>query len=436
VIKNLVKTRLPTGFGEFSIYLYADNGKEHLALVKGEIANKAEIPVRVHSECLTGDVFGSRRCDCGEQLKHSLQYLGRSEAGVLIYLRQEGRGIGLLKKLEAYNLQDQGMDTVEANIHLGHRADERDYGVAAFMLSDLGVRTIRLITNNPQKVEGLRAHGIQVQARIPIEVGHHFDNLGYLKSQAEKMSYQLTFCQHLPEAHELSFMQPLLDQLAMASSNNQPLPFVTLTYAQSMDGSIAVDAGKPFKLSSQQALQLTHFMRAQHDGLLVGVNTILSDDPQLNVRHCDGNDPQPVILDSHLRTPLDSRVLNSGKPPIILTTSDSDPALRIALAAHAAEIIVLDTDPDGCVDIQQALVALSTRGIRTLMVEGGGKIISTFLKKHLVNYCVITITPKFIGGLKAIDGLCSAGDSPLIVTDCRYQPLGSDLIAYGPVNYG
>lgn len=437
MVKNLVKTRLPTSFGEFSLFLYAEHGKEHLALVKGDVSGVVGVPVRVHSECLTGDVFGSRRCDCGDQLRHTLQYLGRVEAGILLYLRQEGRGIGLLKKMEAYNLQDQGMDTVEANLRLGHQPDERDYGIAARILRDLGVASIRLITNNPHKVEALQHHGVEVQARIPIEVGHHRENIGYLRSKAERMAHLLNFRERRPEHQDFGFIDPLIDQLRLAREAGHGFPFVTLTYAQSMDGSIAADAGAPLALSSQQALTLTHFLRAHHDGLLVGVNTILADDPQLNVRYCEGEDPRPIILDSHLRTPLDCRLLRqAGKPPIILTTSLSDPAQRAALAGQGAVVIQVDGDAEGCVDIPQALVALTAQGIRTLMVEGGGKIISTFLKQHLVNYCVITITPKIIGGLKAIDGLSAAGEAPLTLADCRYQILGSDVIAYGPVHFG
>ena len=438
VAKNLVKTRIPTGYGEFTLYLYTDQAKEHLALVIGEVAGRSGVPVRVHSECLTGDVFGSRRCDCGDQLKHTLQYLGRGGVGVLIYLRQEGRGIGLRKKLEAYNLQDQGMDTVEANLSLGHQADERDYGIAARILKDLEVHSIRLITNNPHKVDELKGHGIEVEARIPIEVGHHSDNLSYLRSKAEKMAHLLTFRKRTPEHQELAFMDPLIDQLTLAQSAVEGRPFVTLAYAQSLDGSIAVDAGAPFALSSRQALTLTHYLRAHHDGLLVGVNTILADDPQLNVRYCEGEDPRAVILDSHLRTPLDCRLLRQAtKPPIIVATSESDPAKREMLATRGAKVILAGSDTAGCVDLRETLLALRSLGLRTLMVEGGSKIIGTFLKQHLVNYSVITITPKIIGGLKAIDGLCRAGEPPFLsIADCQYRSLGSDLIAYGPVSYG
>jgi 3,4-dihydroxy 2-butanone 4-phosphate synthase/GTP cyclohydrolase II len=439
VAKNLVKTRIPTGYGEFSLYLYLEQGKEHLALVKGEVDGQAEVPVRVHSECLTGDVFGSRRCDCGDQLRHTLQYLGRSPCGVLLYLRQEGRGIGLRKKMEAYNLQDAGMDTVEANLQLGHQADERDYGIAARILRDLGPQSIRLITNNPRKVDELTAHGIEVEARIPIEVGQHQDNLGYLRSKAEKLAHLLTFREQTPEHHELAFVKNLIDQLSLTRSARDGGPFVTLAYAQSMDGSIAVDARAPFALSSRQSLILTHYLRSHHDALLVGVNTVLADDPQLNVRYCEGEDPRAVILDSGLRTPPDCRLLRqAAKPPLIVTAGEPDPERRALLAAKGAEIVAVGADPDGGVDLAEALRALRLRGVTTLMVEGGSRIICRFLRQRLVDYCVITITPKLIGGFKAIDDLCQPGDPPpaTIIADCQYQVLGSDVIAYGPVSYG
>ncbi|MBK8814105.1 MAG: GTP cyclohydrolase II [Methylococcaceae bacterium] len=192
-IEDLVQTPIPTRHGEFILHYYANDidGKEHIALVKGNVAGKENVPVRIHSECFTGDVLGSRRCDCGEQLDMALQLISESTAGILLYLRQEGRGIGLLKKLQAYNLQDQGLDTVDANIHLGHLADEREYDVAALMLEDLKVKSIQLITNNPKKIDALKQLGINVVKRIPIEVVAHKDNLDYLKTKAKKMAHML-----------------------------------------------------------------------------------------------------------------------------------------------------------------------------------------------------------------------------------------------------
>lgn len=190
-LKNLVQTPIPTENGEFILHYYSNNldDKEHIAFVKGDVNAKQDVPVRIHSECFTGDVLGSRRCDCGEQLDMALRLIDKAGGGVLIYLRQEGRGIGLLKKLQAYNLQDKGLDTVDANIHLGHLADERAYDVAALMLEDLKVKSIALITNNPNKIEGLVKLGVQVDQRIPIETHIHRDNQDYLKTKVEKMSH-------------------------------------------------------------------------------------------------------------------------------------------------------------------------------------------------------------------------------------------------------
>lgn len=193
-IENKVQTRIPTQHGEFTLHYYTNSidDKEHIAFVKGDITNKHNVPVRIHSECFTGDVLGSRRCDCGEQLDMALNIINQAGFGVLIYLRQEGRGIGLLKKLQAYNLQDQGMDTVDANIQLGHLADERQYDIAALILQDLQVQSIVLITNNPQKIDELIKLGTQVNDRIAIETHIHLDNLDYLKTKAERMHHLLS----------------------------------------------------------------------------------------------------------------------------------------------------------------------------------------------------------------------------------------------------
>jgi len=192
-IERRVCARIPTGQGEFQLCLYleAAEDKEHLALISGRVAGRSDVLVRVHSECFTGDVLGSRRCDCGEQLYQSMALIAQNGSGVLIYLRQEGRGIGLEDKLRAYNLQDQGYDTVEANLKLGHQADERDYTVAAEVLKDLGVRSIRLITNNPAKIEHLTELGVRVSERVPLESTVLPDNAEYLRTKVERMNHLL-----------------------------------------------------------------------------------------------------------------------------------------------------------------------------------------------------------------------------------------------------
>ncbi|MBI2759236.1 MAG: GTP cyclohydrolase II [Chloroflexi bacterium] len=188
-----VTSRIPTHHGIFRLMLFTNNfdGKEHLAFVMGDVHEKENVLVRVHSECFTGDVLGSLRCDCGEQLEQAMQMVARAGSGVILYLRQEGRGIGLLDKLHAYNLQDEGLDTVEANLQLGHRPDERNYTAAALMIRDLGIRSINIITNNPKKIGELRALGIAVQNRTPIEISPHPENLKYLLTKVHRMDHIL-----------------------------------------------------------------------------------------------------------------------------------------------------------------------------------------------------------------------------------------------------
>lgn len=196
-VNREVCARIPTGEGEFQLCYYTSNqdDKNHLALIKGEVEGAADVLVRVHSECFTGDVLGSRRCDCGEQLQLAMHLIAEAGQGVIIYLRQEGRGIGLLDKLRAYNLQDEGYDTVDANLILGHQADERDYTVAACVLEDLGVRSVRLLTNNPAKIEALQRLGINVTARVPLQANAHKENMGYLRTKALRMNHLLNLDQ-------------------------------------------------------------------------------------------------------------------------------------------------------------------------------------------------------------------------------------------------
>jgi GTP cyclohydrolase II len=193
VVDQDVGARIPTRHGEFHLHLFRNSldAKEHLALTLGSVRGKAAVLTRVHSECFTGDVLGSHRCDCGEQLERSLHMIGRAGSGVVLYLRQEGRGIGLRDKLRAYNLQDEGLDTVDANLRLGYTADARDYRIAAGMLAQLGVKSIDLITNNPSKIDSLRNLGVAVRARVPIQIPPRPENAGYLRTKVHRMNHLL-----------------------------------------------------------------------------------------------------------------------------------------------------------------------------------------------------------------------------------------------------
>lgn len=190
-VEYIAAANLPTKWGHFKIWAFTHGGKEHVAIVSGDPTGREDVLTRVHSECMTGDVFGSLKCDCGEQLHHAMEEIATAKNGIILYMRQEGRGIGLANKIRAYSLQDQGMDTVEANLHLGFDDDLRDYSVAAKMLEQLKVISIQLMTNNPKKVRGLKNAGVNVSDRLPIKILPNEFNAHYLETKRDKSGHIL-----------------------------------------------------------------------------------------------------------------------------------------------------------------------------------------------------------------------------------------------------
>lgn len=433
-IARTTSARIPTDVGDFRLFHYVGaDRKEHLALVMGEVFGAENVLARVHSECFTGDVLGSLRCDCGEQLHAAMRRIAAEGRGVIIYLRQEGRGIGLAQKFRAYNLQDEGYDTVDANLLLGHQADEREYSAAAGILSDLEVRSIRLMTNNPAKLDHLSSLGVTISERVPLQPSVTAENAAYLRTKVQRMQHLLNLPSSgngvAPEhAASAPRVQQLLEQLQERADVHfaaHHVPFVTISYAQSLDGSIANADGTPLRLSGPEAMRLTHALRAMHDAILVGIGTILADDPRLTVRLVEGPQPQPIVLDSRLRMPRSARILQHPRRPWIAALQTGNVA--------GADVVVLPPDQNGQVDLQRLLVEMGERGVRHIMVEGGAQVISRLLCLGLANYAVITVAPRFVGGYHAYNLSAVAPASIPALGDVEHTSVGGDVILWGAI---
>jgi 3,4-dihydroxy 2-butanone 4-phosphate synthase/GTP cyclohydrolase II len=335
----------------------------------------------VHSECWTGDVLGSLRCDCGEQLGRALTAITAEGAGVLLYLRQEGRGIGLANKLRAYALQDGGLDTVAANTALGLPVDAREYGGAAAILADLGVERVRLMTNNPDKPAALESHGIRVVQRVPLPALPNPINLPYLETKGARLGHVLP--------------------------SDGARPQVTVHYAQTLDGRLATRTGDSQWISGQPSLVLAHGLRASHAAVLVGAGTVAADDPRLTPRLVEGPAPVRIVVDSTLRVSPTAHVVTDGAAPTILATTERAPlARRDELGTGDVEVLVLPATPDGRVDLGALLDELGARGMASVLVEGGAGVITAMLREHRVRRLIVSIAPMVLGtGIEAIGDL-------------------------------
>ncbi len=400
----VARVPLPTSSGVFDVHAFdCPSGFVYLALVRGEVTGRSGVLTRLHSECLTGDALGSLRCDCGVQLRLALRTIAAAGSGVLLYATgHEGRGIGLVPKLLAYVEQDNGADTVEANQRLGHPVDGRDYGEAAAVLKALGLRSVRLLTNNPAKVEGLERAGVPVDAVQPIATSPHARNVAYLRTKESSLGHLRPTGDPLrgEGAQALDACQ-LLGSVAPKADR----PYVVVKYAQTVDGRIATSTGDAKWISGEAERRISHALRAACDGVLVGIGTVLLDDPQLTVRMVPGASPLRIVLDSTLRLPDDAKVLDPDAGTLIVTSGRSSPARRLHLEGRNVRVRAVPASPEG-VDLQEALRVVLDEGVSSLLVEGGARVITSLLSRRLVDRIVVGVAPKIFGhGTEAVGPL-------------------------------
>lgn len=403
---EVVRVPLSTPYGVFEVRAFEQaSGHVYLALVLGDVDDGDSVLVRLHSECLTGDALGSLRCDCGVQLRHSMRIIAAERRGVLVYATgHEGRGIGLVNKLRAYVAQDQGCDTVLANQQLGLPVDARDYGDAARVLAELGVRRIRLLTNNPDKVRGLKAAGAVIDDVVALTTAHHHRNRRYLATKQRRLGHVRPAGVPLKGTDVVA---PAIDTSALLG-DVQPRadrPYVTLKYAQTLDGRIATFTGDSKWISGEDERRASHALRAACDAVLVGIGTVLQDDPELTVRMVPGASPMRVVIDSKLQLPEGAKVLCGDAATMVFTSELSAVERREELQGAGVRVEVVDRTPDG-IDLAAVLASLRASGVESLLVEGGAKVITSLLGAGLVDRIVVAVAPVVIGeGTSAVGAL-------------------------------
>jgi GTP cyclohydrolase II len=433
-IHEVAALPLGTSFGEFELRAFeVPSGRVYLALVRGDLGDGRSVLTRLHSECLTGDALGSLRCDCGTQLREAARAITAEGRGVLVYVTgHEGRGIGLVNKLRAYMLQGNGADTIDANVRLGFPADAREYDAAARCLALLGIRSVRLLTNNPGKAEALARAGIDVVETVPLQTSPHVRNVDYLRAKEARLGHVAPGGAPLDGngIGEATNVAPLLGRSAAPAWR----PYVVLKYAQTVDGRIATRHGDAKWISSEAERRISHALRAACDAVLVGVGTATVDDPQLTVRMVSGPSPLRVVLDSTLRLPPTARLLDGQAGTIMLTTGRSSEERRAALRARGVGVHVVNLGPHG-VDLTGALVTLRALGVRSLLVEGGARVITSFLAEKLVDRLVVGIAPTIIGaGIDAVGDLGIARVAESVrLTNRSVHVVGDDLLVAADV---
>jgi 3,4-dihydroxy 2-butanone 4-phosphate synthase/GTP cyclohydrolase II len=428
-----VVVQLPTPYGRFNAHAFErPSGHVYIALVFGDVADQHDVLVRVHSECLTGDALESLRCDCGVQLRQSLRMIAASGRGVLIYATgHEGRGIGLMNKLRAYLAQEGGADTVDANHLLGLPADARDYGDAADVVTLLGIRSIRLLTNNPAKKRGLQAHGITINDVVGIPTVAHPRNAAYLSTKSARMGHVHPTGKPLGAAIAAD-VDPLV---LLGNTRPQSLrPGVVVKLAQTLDGRIATAQGESKWITGEPERRVTHALRAACDAVIVGVGTVAQDDPQLTVRAVPGASPIRVVVDSRLRAPLDARVFTDDGSTLVLTTLASDPERRSTLQQSGTRVEVVQ-ERAGRVDLRAALARLRELEMDVVLVEGGATLVTSLLTAGLADRMIVSVAPMIIGsGIEAIGDLDSRRVTDgITLTNRTLATVGDDVIIAGDV---
>ncbi len=404
-LREVANLELPTSYGCFRARAFeSSSGFVHVALSVGDLSTGGPALTRVHSECLTGDALGSLRCDCGVQLRTALRAIAAEERGVMVYVTgHEGRGVGLINKLRSYVVQDGGADTVDANLHLGLPVDGRKYEDAASVLGALGIDSIRLLSNNPDKAAALRRAGLKVVGLEPLHIAAHNRNIDYLQTKRNRMGH---LGPHSGVAGSIESPDP--GELLGSIRSSSRRPYIAVKYAQSIDGRIATAVGDSKWISGEDERAVSHSLRARCDACMVGIGTVLRDDPQLTVRMVPGASPIRVVLDSTLRMPLAANVLGRDAATVILTTPSAHPEKIEQLRHQNVSVRVLPEGSAG-VDLPAAMASLRGSGIKSLLVEGGAKVITELLRQHLVDRLVVACAPVILGrGLAAVGDLSVA----------------------------
>jgi GTP cyclohydrolase II len=436
---EVTRVRLPTWAGEFDLRMFqAPSEHVYLLFVRGALGNGRSVLTRLHSGCLTGDALGSLRCDCGPQLRLAMRRIAAEGRGALLYAPgHEGRGIGLVAKLRAYLLQDQGHDTLEANRLLGLPVDGRDYRESVQVLRAAGVRSVRLLTNNPGKARALVEGGVAVECVVPIQTSPHVRNLGYLEAKRRRLGHRAPAGEPVETAGPVAWNGSAGDALDVTGLLGEVRPrpgrpYVVLKYAQTLDGRIAAAGGDSKWISGAAERRISHALRAACDAVLVGKGTVLRDDPLLTVRMVSGASPIRVILDTVLQVPLDAGVFDGAAATVVLTSARSSPHRRAVLRERGVRVELVGEVPDG-VDLDDGLARLWSLGIRAVLVEGGARVITSLLRARLADRVVVSVAPLLLGrGVEAVGdlGTQQVADG-LQLANRTVHAAGSDILIGG-----